>query len=57
MVTYVRMSSAYSLTVQCRSCTILLMKMRNSNGASTAPCGTPEKTEEGLLLTPSITTV
>jgi len=57
MVAYIRMSSLYSLTVQCRSCTIWLLKMNNSNGASTVPCGTSERTEEDLLLTPSITTV
>jgi len=56
MVAYIRMLSAYSLTVQCRSCTISLMKMRNNSGAYTVRCGTPERTEEGLLLTPSITT-
>ena len=56
MVAYIRMSSVYSLTVQCRSFTISLMKMRNNSGANTVPCGTPERTEEGLLLTPSITT-
>jgi len=33
------------------------MKMRNNSGANTVHCGTPERTEEGLLLTPSITTV
>ena len=26
------------------------------SGANTIPCGTPERTEEGLLLTPLITT-
>ena len=52
MVAYIRMSSAYSLTVQSRSCTISLMKMRNNSGVNTIPCGTPERTEEGLLLIP-----
>ena len=30
---------------------------RNNSRANTIPCGTPERTEEGLLLTSSITTV
>jgi len=33
------------------------MKMRNNSGANTVPCGTPERTEEGLLLTPYVASV
>ena len=39
---------AYSLIVQCRSCILSLIKIRNNKGDSTVPWGTLESTVEGL---------
>ena len=53
---YIRTSSAYSLIVLFTEVVMSLMYSRNSSGASTVPCGTPEVTVCGLLDIPSSTT-
>ena len=50
------MSSAYNRRVHWILVEILLIYKRNSNGTSTVPCGTPDKTGQESLYLPSNTT-
>ena len=54
---YKRVSSANSLTVEVRPFGRSLMYVKNNNGPSTDPCGTPKVTGEGGDVAPSQMTV
>lgn len=56
-IPYKRVSSANSLTVEVRRFGRSLMYVKNNNGPSTDPCGTPEVTGEGGDVAPSQMTV
>ena len=54
---YTRQSSANSQMAELTFAAISLMKINNSKGPRTVPCGTPDRTGAGALVCPSMTTL